>query len=477
MELRAYQIEAIDRTRAQLRRGVRRVCLVCPTGGGKTVIAAQIILSAYQKGKRCLFFAHRRELIKQSMRKLIEAGIPAQDCGMLMGQESIRTHAPVVVASIATWIRRDPTPADVVFVDEAHHAVSDSYKKVQAAYERSVILGLTATPYRANGDGLGDAFDGLEVVRSPAKLMADGFLCGFRVFAGAERPDLAKIRTVAGEYDSGQVELAMDKRELTGGIVSNWLRLAEGRATFCFATSVAHSHHIVEAFREAGVRAEHIDMDTPTRVRDRVFDRLARGELQVLSNVGICTEGTDVPAAKACILARPTKSVGLYLQMAGRVLRPFEGQDAIILDHADNVRRLGFPDMDRVFTLGKKPKKKTEDVEMAKTCEDCGALVPLAVRVCPECGAVFPVQPQEEIDPRGDAELRELQRAQKKDPKNTPCSPKQAAWLRRCGLRSDVTMAEAGYLIGQLVKTGRPTPAMVAKYGLGHASESAILSR
>lgn len=466
MDLRPYQSEGIDRVRAQLRRGVRRVCLVLPTGGGKTICAAHIILSAYAKGKRVVFFAHRRELIRQSMHKLIEAGIPAQDVGMLMGQDSIRTHAPVLVASIATWVRREPTPADIVFHDECHHSLSDSYKKTQAAYPGAAILGLTATPYLANGDGLGEAFDALEVICTPAELMELGYLCQYRVFAGAERPDLAKIRTVAGEYDQGQAEVAMDRRELTGGIVANWLRLAEGRATFCFATSIAHSQHIVEAFREAGVRAEHIDQDTPSMVRDSAFARLANGELQVLSNVGICTEGTDVPAAKCAILARPTKSVGLFIQMGGRVLRPWQDQTAIILDHADNVRRLGFLDADRVFTLDKKPRKNGgEPVEMAKTCDICGMMCPLNVRICPHCGSEFPRKEQDLIDPRGDGKLEELQRAPKRS-RTDPCSPKQAAMLARAGLRRDLTIAQAGFCISQLQRNGfRATPQMIERYG------------
>lgn len=466
MDLRPYQAEGIERVRARLRKGVRRVVLVLPTGGGKTICAAHVILSAYRKGKRIVFFAHRRELIRQSMRKLIEAGIPAHDVGMLMGQESIRTHAPVVVASIATWIRRAPLPADLYFIDECHHALSASYRKVDEAYASAVKLGLTATPYLANGDGLGEAFDALEVICSPAELMEMGFLCEYRVFAGAERPDLAKIRTVAGEYDQGQAELAMDRRELTGGIVANWLRLAEGRPTFCFATSIDHSLHIVEAFKEAGVRAEHIDQDTPTAIRDHVFARLASGEIQVLSNVGICTEGTDVPAVKCIILARPTKSVGLYIQMGGRALRPYANQTAIILDHADNVRRLGFLDADRVFTLEKKPRKKAADVEMAKTCDICGMMCPLNVRYCLGCGSEFPRKEKDLIDPRGDGKLEELQRAGRVDRKTAPCTAKQAAMLARAGLRRDLTMAQAGFCISQLVRNGyRATPQMIERYG------------
>jgi DNA repair protein RadD len=466
MDLRPYQVEAIEKTRAELRH-VRRVVIVCPTGGGKTVIAAQIIKAAYAKGKRVLFFAHRRELLKQSMRKLIEAGIPECDVGMMMGMDTVRAYAPVVVASIQTWIRRAPVPADLVFEDECHHATSDSYKKVGAAYAGKVILGLTATPYLANGDGLGDAFDRLVVVCQPRELMEQGFLCGFRVFAGAERPDLSGIRTAMGEFDQAQTEVAMDKRELTGGIVQNWQRLAGGRPTFCFAVSVAHSLHIVEAFNEAGIRAEHIDMDTPAHVRDSVFDRLARGDVQVLSNVGICTEGTDVPAAKCCILARPTKSVGLYLQMAGRVLRPWGGQDAVILDHADNVRRLGFPDADRAFTLAKRPKNRDACAELAKQCSGCGAVVPLAVRACPECGAEFPVKPQELIDARGVGLLTELQRSlTRAEMKKRLCTDKQASALRRAGLRTDVTMAEAGWIIGQLVANRwHASPALKDKFG------------
>lgn len=470
IELRPYQMEAIDRARLAARQGRKRICLVCPTGGGKTIIAARIMLSAYELGKRSIFFAHRRELIKQTVAKLIEAGIPCWQVGTLMGQETSRAWStkPVIVASVATWVRREVPDADLVFIDEAHHATSNSYAKVLERYKGSVFVGLTATPYRANGDGLGDCFDSLELVTTPADLIDQGHLCKFRVFAGPERPDLDHVRTVAGEYDKAQVAEAVDKQRITHGIVANWKKLADQRRTICFATSVVHSRHIVEAFEEEGINAVHIDESTPKPDRDAAFARLASGDVQVLSNVGICTEGTDIPAAKCAILARPTKSVGLYLQMVGRILRPWQSQTALILDHADNVRRLGFPDADRAFTLEKKPKRES-DVVMAKHCPECESMVPIQQRWCPECGYTWPPSESPDlIDPRKKGELVELQRHEERcADKNGPCSDRQAAVLRRAGLRTDVTMAQAGWIIGQMVSNRwKVPPAIAVKFGV-----------
>lgn len=389
--LRPYQVEAVDRVRSVVRQGCRRVLLVCATGGGKTSIACDLVGRVLERGRRALFVAHRRELITQAYERLRDFGLPESSVGVIMANDPRRRPGALAqVASIDTLRNRAKPRADLVVVDEAHRALAASYRDLQEHYSRAVHLGLTATPYRADGRGLGDAYDELVVVTSPRELIAQGYLVEPRVFTvpPSALPDLSAVRTRGGDYDKRSLEGAVDQKALVGNLVEHWRRHADGVRTVVFATSVAHSKHINERFREAGVASEHLDGTTPNDERDALLARLDSGETRVVASVGTLTEGWDQPSVKCAILARPTKSTGLYLQMAGRILRPWQDQEAIILDHAGCVMEHGLPQQDREFSLETR-KKKTgagSGEPPAKMCIECFAIVPLSVRECPECG-------------------------------------------------------------------------------------------
>jgi superfamily II DNA or RNA helicase len=389
-ELRPYQAEAIARIHTRLREGIRRLLLVLATGGGKTVIAAHLVLGAVAEGKRVLFLAHRRELIHQAYAKFRAQGLSDRQVGVLMATDSRRRPgAPVQVASVDTLRRRAPPLADVVFVDEAHRSLAATYRGIAELYPNAVHLGLTATPYRRDGGGLGDAYDELVVVATVRQLIADGFLVEPRVFTVPRDtgPDVSGVRTKGGDYEEGALARAVDRPGLVGNIVHHWQELAEGLRTVVFAVSIAHSKHIVQSFREAGVAAAHLDGATPTDERDRILAALERGELRVVSSCGILSEGWDQPAVKCAVLARPTRSTGLYLQQVGRILRPWNGVRAIILDHAGSVHAHGLPQDDRVFSLD--PRQHIAQAAPVRACPVCSAMVPLSTRVCPECDAVL----------------------------------------------------------------------------------------
>lgn len=408
MDLRLYQIDAIERVRAQLRRGALRVLLCAPTGAGKTVIASDIILRAYQRGKRVLFFAHRRELIDQTYRKLFAAGVPAEAIGVIMSTDRRRNDsAPIQVASIDTFRHRDPPPADLVIIDEAHRSLSQSYLNMIEHYVGGAIIGMTATPFRGDGGGLGSIYKALEVVTTPRQLIDEGFLAEPRIFAAAQKPDLRGVRVRGGDYVEADLAEACGK--LVGNIVEHWRRHANGMRTVAFAVSVAHSQAIVASFLAAGVAAEHLDGTTPTPERDAILGRLERGETLVVSNCNVLCEGYDQPAVKCAILGRPTQSTGLYLQQAGRILRPFEGIVPIILDHAGNTLMHGLPQDTREFSLDTARPKKSDRVEpKARECPECGAVLARGAQECPECGATFEREPIK-IDSEG--ELIELDTA------------------------------------------------------------------
>jgi superfamily II DNA or RNA helicase len=404
IHLRPYQVGAVAGIEARIAAGVRRLVLVLPTGGGKTTIAGSLILRAVARGQRVLFLAHRRELIVQAYLRLLDMGLSVEQVGIVMASDARRRPgAAVQVASIDTLRRRARPLADLVFVDECHRALATSYREIAADYPDAIHLGLTATPYRADGKGLGDAYDELIVVATPRQLIGEGYLVEPRVFTvpPSQRPNLAGIRVARGDYAARELDEAMNRQALVGNIVEHWQRHAGGVRTVVFAVSIAHSRHITERFREAGIPAEHLDGATATQERDAILARLDRGETQVVSNCGVLCEGWDQPSVKCAVLARPTKSTGLYLQQAGRILRPWQETAAIILDHAGCAHEHGLPQDDRDFSLeGTKRRRAAKDpTAPVRECPGCFLVSSLATRVCPGCGEVLVAsrEPPEEV--------------------------------------------------------------------------------
>jgi superfamily II DNA or RNA helicase len=442
--LRPYQSKSVDVVRTHIRRGVKRVLLVAPTGAGKTVIATHMIECSVALGNRVLFLAHRRELITQAFKKVIGCtcrpgydhdslvpdpeclgdGMPRKSVGVLMANDPRRNPAGVVqVASIDTLRNRAKPPADLIIVDEAHRTLSKTYQDLVAMYPEAAIIGLTATPYRADRRGLGEVYDELVVVSSPRQLIDEGALVDPRIFTvpAKDLPDLSRVRIKGNDYDPTQLTAAVDRKELVGSIVEHWKKLAADLRTVVFAASVEHSKHVTASFRDEGIAAEHLDGMTPTDERDAILARLERGETRVVVNYGVLVEGWDQPSVKCAILARPTKSTGAYLQMAGRILRPYQALQAIILDHAGCVLEHGLPQEDREFTLEAAQKKIRPTT--AKTCPGCFAILPIATRLCTECGHAFEVAERSGPGER-DGQLVEVRAATQDE--------KRAAWNEIC---------------------------------------------
>ena len=326
--------------------GKRRIILVAPTGAGKTVIGAAIIENARANERRVLLLAHTREIIKQSSEKLFAQEI---NHGVTLAGFTTRPYEPVQVASIQTLHARairsqrmELPPADLILVDECHHAPANSYRRIISAYPDAIIVGLTATPCRGDGRGLGGIFEAMVECPQVAELIKQKYLVRTIVFAPVN-PDLKGVETRAGDYVEAQLAELIDRAGLVGDTVTHWHKYGERRRTVCFATSVAHSIHIRDEFIKAGVRAEHVDGALPKLERDAILARLASGDLDLITNCMVLTEGWDMPEVSCCILVRPTKKMGLYRQMVGRVLRPAPGKtNAIILDHSGAVFRHGF---------------------------------------------------------------------------------------------------------------------------------------
>lgn len=408
ISLRAYQSAAVQNFRAKIAEGYRRIMLVAPTGAGKTVVGSAIIHEARKQYQNVLVLAHRREIVAQTHRKLFEHGVTA---GIIQAGFSQRPSEQVQVASIQTlWARAmrsnamELPPAHLLVIDEAHHCPAQTYRKIIEAYPTTVLLGLTATPCRGDGRGLGGLFDVIIETPQVPELIESGFLVKTRVYAPVN-PDLRGVQTRQGDYVESQLADRMDRDALVGDIVTHWHKYGEQRKTVAFAVSVAHSRRITNEFIKSGVSAEHLDGATPNTEREAILARLASGETELVSNCMVLTEGWDMPEVGCCILARPTKKMGLYRQMVGRVLRPApEKAYAIVLDHSGAVFRHGFVEDHVEWTLEPdhyaESREHKERVAAGKSsrmveCVNCGA-VRLAGDICTCCG-YFPKPPARDV--------------------------------------------------------------------------------
>lgn len=398
--LRDYQLEAVEQIRAAIRRGRRRVLLVLPTGAGKTLTAAYMIASALARGKRSQFVAHRKELIDQTVTAFARLGITS--VGVVRAGDKRRDSSqPIQVSSIQTLANRTQPDFDLVFVDEAHRSGAKSYiDHVFARHERAVIVGLTATPIRGDNKPLGEQYDEIVLGVKYSQLISEGFLSEPRCYSTPLLPDLSTVRTSGGEYNQADLEAAVNKGALIGDIYTQWAKHPAQR-TVAFAVSVAHSLAIVDSFRAHGVTAEHLDGTTPEAERTAILARLASGETTVVSNVGVLCEGWDLPSCKRLILARPTKSLTLYMQMGGRILRPWEHEVPIILDHGGNWDRHGAVHRDREWSLTARVSSR-EGIAPTRVCPTCFAHIPATSRSCPLCGAEQPAPAAPERDPAQD---------------------------------------------------------------------------
>jgi len=410
LNLRPYQLSAIEALRAAYRQGARSPLFVMATGGGKTIVLAEILRGVASRGRSAIVLVHRRELIAQTSAKLALADVPHG----IIAAGTVATDAPIQVASVQTLARRlDRIAAqpDLIVIDEAHHAAANTWDKALTHWPEALRLGVTATPVRQDGRGLGMVFDRLVLGPSTAELVSGGFLCPARLYAPPPIADLSGLHRRAGDYAIDEAAERMDRPTVTGDAISHYQRLAAGQRAIAFCCNVKHAEHVCAAFNHAGVVAATLLGSTDPLRRDATVACFAAGNLQVLVTVDVVSEGFDIPAAGCAILLRPTQSLGLYLQQVGRVLRPAPGKAAaIVLDHVGNVHRHGWPDDVRTWTLADRERRAGSTGQPApsvRTCPKCFAAFKPAP-LCPCCGAACAPPPR--TIRQQDGELKELQR-------------------------------------------------------------------
>ena len=391
-ELRDYQSTAIERLRSSLASGRKRPVLMAPTGAGKTKIASEIISLARSKQKRVAFCVPSLSLIDQTIQAFWREGI--RDMGVIQANHEMTDWSrPVQVCSIQTIERRGYPECDMVIVDECHKQFKALSSWLHCEQSKKIpFIGLSATPF---AKGMANDWDDLIIVSTTQELIDQGHLSPFRVFAPAH-PDLSGVKISAGEYQLDQLSSVMAKKELVADVVETWMRLGDGRLTFVFAVDRAHAQTLQKQFQDSGVACGYQDANTTRQEREALKRQLVAKELSVIANCETLIMGVDVPEVSCIVVARPTRSAMLHVQMIGRGLRVSPGKsDALILDHSDNHSRLGFVTDIGISELddGKKKSKDEEAKRKApepRECPKCHCLMNRGAASCASCGFEFP---------------------------------------------------------------------------------------
>jgi superfamily II DNA or RNA helicase len=309
--------------------------------------------------------------------------------------------------------RNFPEP-DIIIIDECHHARAASYEKIINRYPNALLIGLTATPARTDGKGLGTLFSVIVNVISYPQLIEQGWLVPFVLYEPTDI-DFSGVTTTGGDFNKKQADERLAKSKIYGDVLEHWQKLAHDRSTVLFASSVEDSKRFAESFEQIGVVAAHVDGATKEDERKRIFDGFRAGKIQVLCNVGVATEGTDLPIASCIVLANPTRSLVLHHQMVGRGLRINEGKtNCLILDHVGNHKRLGWIDDEIEWTLdcNKKATNKTmATAPSIRRCPKCFFSMRGGTNKCEACGHEFKVKARELKTVSG--ELKEATRSGK----------------------------------------------------------------
>lgn len=396
LTLRDYQLRAIEDVHRAWAEGYRRPCIVIPCGGGKSIITADMAKRTTDGGKRVLFLVHRRELCEQIERTFGDYGVNMELCEVGM------------VQTITRHIDRHPTPT-LIITDENHHCLAKSYRRIYDAYPGAWCVGVTATPVRLNGGGLGDVNDRLIIGPTVRELIGRQCLADFDYYAPPVA-DLSGLRRKStGDYDTTQAADILGKPAIYGDIIGHYQRLADGVQAICYCPTVAYSVEIAKRFEVAGIPAAHIDGTTPAETRAETIQAFRDGRLRVLCNVDLISEGFDVPDCGCAILLRPTKSLTLYTQQAMRPMRYKPGKRAIIIDHVGNALRHGLPDEPHTWTLEPRPARKKETTVTVRQCPEC-YFVHYSAPACPECGHVYEKTKAEKMEEKRQAELVKLER-------------------------------------------------------------------
>lgn len=370
-----YQLELVDKARHLLLEN-QGVLIQSPPGSGKSVMIAEVVKKAVEKGSHILFIVHRKELIQQITKTLLRHDVDLN-------------HVDILSEKRAKNILNELTQPNIILTDETHHSRAKTYTEIYEYFPQALRLGFTATPWRSNGKGFTDIYN--EMVEGPSVewLINNNRLADYD-YKSIVMADTSKLKkSSTGDYTKKSMDEAIPKA-IYGDIVGNYKKYANGQKTILYAHSVEASKEIAEAFQLQGINAIHADAKTKPVEREQIMEDFRDGVIKVLCNVDLISEGFDVPDCTCVILARPTDSLVLFMQQAMRSMRYQPNKKALIIDHVGNYARHGLPDTKhswKAYFKGSKKKKKTSENEVGLTsCDECFAVYENTLPACPECG-------------------------------------------------------------------------------------------
>jgi superfamily II DNA or RNA helicase len=390
MELRPYQTKAIDELRAAYKEGCTSPVLQLPTGGGKTIIFCNVAKLAIAKGNNVLILVHRRELITQTCKDLEMLGI---DYGVIAPKFK-ETKCNLQVASVQTLVRRLKTikfKPTLIIIDEAHHSVAATWVKILLHFHEAKLLGVTATPERLDGRGLEEYFDKLILGPSVKYLIENSFLSNVKVFTVPVCLSRELIKIKDGDFSASDSVQQLEDAGINGNAVTEYTKRCPNKPAIVFCCNIKHAVGMAALFAQAGYKAASlVSKGVSPEQRTQLIEDLGNGNLDILTSVDIVSEGTNIPIVETAILLRPTKSLAIYLQQVGRILRKYPGKEfALVIDCVGNVSTHGMPQKDREWSLEATARDK-EKAPSAFTCENCFAVFERPSTqspvVCPECG-------------------------------------------------------------------------------------------
>ena len=416
MELRDYQLKTIELCKKAYIEGHRKILVALPTGAGKTEIFMHQAKGALAKKRRVLVLVRRKSIVSQTLKRLEKA--TGTDIGLVMAKGTRNPELPCCVASIDTVSRRLHSndvknwiqSFDLVIVDEAHDATSESYQNVLGfiVNKKVSVLGYTATPYRIGRKGH-TWWDCCVKPVTAAELRDAGYLAPITIYSPAHI-DTQHVSIRRGEFSNTELYQTVNQRKIYGKIVETYEKLAKGKSALVFCVNKEHSRRVCEAFKQAGYASEHCDCGNTIHERQRVLNYIKNQSMHsnkpfILCNVNIFSTGIDIPSVEVVIQARPTASKVLYIQQVGRALRTFNGKSrALLIDHGANALRFGSPYDDHepeLTDINRVPRQSVER-QLGYRCQACGYYSSTAPDVCPGCGhkrAEDAIIPKEVDDP------------------------------------------------------------------------------
>lgn len=379
-QLRDYQLETINRITNSMRQGNKRIIVQQPPRTGKTVIMAEIARRTTAKGNNVLFIIHRKEVLDQARQTFGLQGVDPNYLQMGMVQ-SLNRHIDQI------------NKPQLILIDEAHHSLAKSYRKIIDAFPNAYIFYFTATPIRTGHDQMDQIADDLIPGKTIEWLQDHHFLARFKYF-GPTGIDDSKLKRQSGEYTAESIDQAMNKK-IYGEIVDQYLKLAKGKQAVVYCHSIESAKRVMDQFRSREITTAEVDGETNPETRDRIVQAFRDQQIMILVNVNLFTEGVDLPNVDCVIMARPTCSLALYLQFSMRCLNPREGKTAIIIDHVGNFKRFSLPnakhDWQEAIITKDKRKSKGDGIDIPPIvqCSYCFGTFyrkDMVDQHCPLCG-------------------------------------------------------------------------------------------